>query len=208
MFTGIVMARGSVLEVIPAGGDLRLRIGTGNLDLGSCSAGDSISVSGVCLTMLQPQYHEFMADVSAETRQLTTLGTLRAGSPVNLDGRPGGHLVSGHVDGLGRLISRRDDGRSQRYEFDVPPPLMPYIAHKGSITIDGVSLTVNSVHGAQFSVCLIPHTLEVTSLGNLQPGQQVNIEVDLVARYLERLLIAGVESTAMAAAANENGSES
>lgn len=200
MFTGIVMSLGSVLEVIPAGGDLRLRINTGELDLGSSAAGDSISVSGVCLTMLQPQGREFFADVSAETLQLTTLGGLQPGSPVNLElaltlqDRLGGHLVSGHVDGLGSLISRREDGRAQRFEFELPQALMRYVAQKGSVTIDGVSLTVNAVHGAEFSVCLIPHTLEVTSLGELQPGQKANIEVDLVARYLERLLVSD-EST-------------
>ncbi len=200
MFTGIVMSLGSVLEVIPAGGDLRLRINTGELDLGSSAAGDSISVSGVCLTMLQPQGREFFADVSAETLQLTTLGGLQPGSPVNLElaltlqDRLGGHLVSGHVDGIGSLISRREDGRAQRFEFELPQALMRYVAQKGSVTIDGVSLTVNAVHGAEFSVCLIPHTLEVTSLGELQPGQKANIEVDLVARYLERLLVSD-EST-------------
>lgn len=210
MFTGIVAALGSVLEVIPSGSDMRMRINTGALDLRSCAEGDSISVSGVCLTMLQPQQHEFAADVSAETLQLTTLGSLQAGSPVNLElalslqDRLGGHLVSGHVDGLGRLIAQRDDGRSQRFEFEVPPNLARYIAVKGSITIDGVSLTVNSVQDTRFSVNLIPHTLEVTSLGNLQPGREVNIEVDLIARYLERLLIPGAES----AAANENWSKS
>jgi len=195
MFTGIVMSRGSILELIPVGGDLRLRIHTGDLDLNDCAAGDSIAVAGVCLTMLQPQSREFFADVSAETLRLTTLGRLQTGSSVNLElaltlqDRLGGHLVSGHVDGMGRLISRQPDGRAHRFQFELPQELTRYVAQKGSVTIDGVSLTVNEVKDREFSVYLIPHTLEVTSLGSLQPGHQVNVEVDLVARYLERLLV-------------------
>lgn len=194
MFTGIVMSRGSVLEAMACDGDMRLRIDSGGLDLTDCHEGDSISVSGVCLTMLQVQPGNFMADVSAETLNLTTLGTLQAGSSVNLElaltlqDRLGGHLVSGHVDGLGKLLGRREDGRSERFDFELPPDLARYVAGKGSITIDGVSLTVNDVQDSKFSVCLIPHTLEVTGLGALQAGDLVNIEVDLVARYLERLL--------------------
>ncbi len=202
MFTGIVMSRGSIAERIPSSGDLRLRIDSGGLDLTTCATGDSIAVSGVCLTMLQPHRNEFLADVSAETLQLTTLGTLQVGDNVNLElaltlqDRLGGHLVSGHVDGMGRLIRRHEDGRAQRFEFELPPELTRYVAHKGSVTIEGVSLTVNEVLGTRFSVCLIPHTLEVTSLGALQPGQQVNIEVDLVARYIERLLVGDHSTTA------------
>jgi riboflavin synthase len=149
--------------------------------------------------MLQPRQHEFQADISAETLQLTTIAAKQVDSPVNLElaltlqDRLGGHLVSGHVDGLGCLLSRHEEGRAERFEFELPQHLMRYVATKGSITIDGVSLTVNSVSDRGFSVCLIPHTLEVTSLGTLQPGQQVNIEVDQVARYLERLLITGTE---------------
>lgn len=194
MFTGIVHSRGRVLETISIGGDLRLRISSGGMQLNNCATGDSIAVSGVCLTMLQPEGNEFFADVSAETLQLTTLGALRVGDGANLElaltlqDRLGGHLVSGHVDGMGRLINRHEDGRAQRFEFELPLELTRYVAQKGSVTIDGVSLTVNEVQGTRFSVCLIPHTLEVTSLGALQPGQLVNIEVDLVARYLERLL--------------------
>jgi riboflavin synthase len=210
MFTGIVAARGSVQEIVARGNDMRLRINSGALDLGRCATGDSIAVAGVCLTMLDLDRHDFSADVSAETLALTTLGSLQAGSAVNLElalalqDRLGGHLVSGHVDGLGRLLDRKPDGRSQRFEFQVPARLVRYIAVKGSITIDGVSLTINSVQDNCFSVNLIPHTLEVTSLGALLPGQQVNIEVDLLARYLERLLAAGIEPSA----ANVNWSES
>lgn len=202
MFTGIVHARGTVLETISSGGDLRLRISSGDLDLSTCATGASIAVAGVCLTLLQPQGGEFFADVSAETLQLTTLGALQVGDRVNLElaltlqDRLGGHLVSGHVDGMGVLIKRHEDGRAQRFEFELPLGLTRYIAQKGSVTIDGVSLTVNEAQGTSFSVCLIPHTLEVTSLGALQPGQQVNIEVDLVARYLERLLVGDSSSAA------------
>jgi riboflavin synthase len=194
VFTGIVMSRGRVLEVLPLGGDLRLRIHTGSLSLEGCSEGDSIAVSGTCLTMLQPGGREFMADVSAETLALTTLGTLQVDSAVNLElaltlqDRLGGHLVSGHVDGMGKLLGRKQDGRAERFEIELPQSLAPYVAAKGSITIDGVSLTVNDVQENRFSICLIPHTLQVTTLGDLQPGQRMNIEVDLVARYLERLL--------------------
>jgi riboflavin synthase len=204
MFTGIVMARGRVIEASPAGGDMRLHLNSGDLDLSNCSPGDSIAVAGACLTMLDPEPRSFYADVSAETLALTTLGNLHAGSVVNLElaltlqDRLGGHLVSGHVDGMGTLLGRFEDGRAQRFEFEVPPELARYIAFKGSVTIDGVSLTVNAVvdagQAAKFSVCLIPHTLEVTTLGGLRPGDQVNIEVDLVARYLERLLVGGAEA--------------
>jgi len=209
LFTGIVAAQGSVQEIVPHGNDLRMRISSGELDLAQCATGDSIAVSGVCLTMLELNRNDFSADVSAETLELTTLGSMRAGSAVNLElalalqDRLGGHLVSGHVDGLGRLLNHKPDGRSRRYEFEVPARLARYIAVKGSITIDGVSLTVNSVEDNRFSVNLIPHTLEVTSLGGLLPGQQVNIEVDLLARYLERLLAAGTAP----GAANVNWSE-
>lgn len=193
------MSRGSVLEASVSAGDMRLHVDSGDLDLSASSAGDSVAVSGACLTMLQPESRSFFADVSAETLALTTLGNLQTGSAVNLElaltlqDRLGGHLVSGHVDGMGTLCGRHEDGRAQRFEFEVPQELARYIALKGSVTIDGVSLTVNAVQAARFSVCLIPHTLEVTTLGELQPGQQVNIEVDLVARYLERLLAGGAE---------------
>ncbi len=199
MFTGIVMSCGEVLEANRCGGDMRLHIDSGVLDLSACKEGDSIAVSGVCLTMLQPTSRSFIADVSAETLALTKLGSLYIGSAVNLElaltlqDRLGGHLVSGHVDGSGTLLGRHEDGRAQRFEFELPQELARYIATKGSVTIDGVSLTVNEVKAARFSVCLIPHTLEVTTLGELQPGQRVNIEVDLVARYLERLLVEGAE---------------
>ena len=187
------MAKGTLLEKQPAGGDLRLRIHTGQLDLGHSRDGDSIAVSGACLTMLQPADHAFYADVSTETLELTSLGALEAGQAVNLElaltlqDRLGGHLVTGHVDGMAVLIARSPDARSERFEFEVPAELARYVAQKGSICIDGVSLTVNKVQANRFSVCLIPHTLAVTTLGDLRAGSRVNIEVDLIARYVERL---------------------
>jgi riboflavin synthase len=193
MFTGIVTAQGSLLEKTPAGGDSRLSFEGGDLSLDGCRSGDSICVAGVCLTLLEPAGGRFQADVSPETLALTTLGGLDRGARVNLelavraDDRLGGHLVTGHVDGIATLRSRRPDARAERLEFEAPGPLARYIARKGSVCLDGVSLTVNAVDGARFSVCLIPHTLAVTTLGRLQPGDGVNLEVDLVARYLERL---------------------
>ncbi len=194
MFTGIVNTKGTLKEKIAIGGDARLRIQCGSLDMQSSREGDSIAVSGVCLTMLEPAESGFLADVSKETLELTTLGNLQPGLPVNLElaltleDRLGGHMVSGHVDGMGRLLSRREDARAERFEFELPADLARYVARKGSVTIDGVSLTVNDVDGARFWVCLIPHTLEVTTLGMLRCGDAVNIEVDLIARYLERLI--------------------
>jgi len=194
MFTGIVSTKGTLKEKIAMGGDSRLRIDCGNLDMQGSREGDSIAVCGVCLTMLEPGESGFLADVSKETLELTKLGDLAPGLPVNLElalaleDRLGGHMVSGHVDGMGRLLSRREDARSERFEFELPGDLARYVARKGSVTIDGVSLTVNEVEGARFSVCLIPHTLEVTTLGMLRSGDAVNIEVDLIARYLERLI--------------------
>ncbi len=194
MFTGIVNTKGTLKEKIAIGGDVRLRIECGSLDMQGSREGDSVAVSGVCLTMLEPAESEFLADVSIETLELTTLGDLQPGLPVNLElalaleDRLGGHMVSGHVDGMGRLLSRREEARAERFEFELPADLARYVARKGSVTIDGVSLTVNDVNGARFGVCLIPHTLEVTTLGMLRFGDAVNIEVDLIARYLERLI--------------------
>ena len=194
MFTGIVTSKGILRQKTGVGGDCRMRFSSGDLSLESSREGDSICVSGACLTMLEPTAREFLADVSQETLSLTTLGGLSEGQTVNLelamraDDRLGGHLVTGHVDGLATLLSRVPDARSERLEFEVPQHLARYVARKGSVCLDGVSLTVNSVEGRRFSVCLIPHTLEVTTLGTLEPGGCVNLEVDLVARYLERLV--------------------
>jgi len=193
MFTGIVTSRGILQEKTDIGGDCRMRFLCEGLSLESSRPGDSICVSGACLTMLEPGGSQFAADVSPETLNLTTLGSLREGGAVNLelamraDDRLGGHLVTGHVDGIAKLLKRRPDARAERLDFEVPQHLARYIARKGSVCIDGVSLTVNDVEGRRFSVCLIPHTLQITTLGALEPGDAVNLEVDLVARYLERL---------------------
>jgi riboflavin synthase len=179
----------------PRGGDLRLHIQTGGLDLGDVEPGDSIAVNGVCLTAVALSGDGFAADVSNETLSLTSLGRLEPGGRVNLEKaltlqtRLGGHLVSGHVDGLGEVVERRDDARSVRFRIRAPRELARYIAHKGSITVDGISLTVNAVDGDVFDLNIVPHTLQETTMAEYRPGRRVNLEVDLVARYLERLLL-------------------
>lgn len=196
MFTGIVTHRGQLEAVEPSGVDQRMHFLLEADALNDATNGDSMCVSGACLTMLEIDKNtgRFSADVSAETLDKTTLGRLAPGDPVNLEpalraaDRLGGHLVSGHVDGVGQLVDRSPEGRSERFTFEVPPGLARYIAAKGSICIDGVSLTVNRVEGRRFGVCIIPHTLEVTTLGRLDTGDAVNIEVDMIARYLERLM--------------------
>jgi riboflavin synthase len=193
MFTGIVLAKGSISGVEKRGGDVRLRIEAGDLDMSDIALGDSICVSGVCLTAIDPDARGFFADVSVETLSRTTLGSLAAGDAVNLEkslrlsDRLGGHLVSGHVDALGYVVSVESDARSQRWRFEIPPHLAKYVAAKGSICIDGVSLTVNDVDANSFGVNLIPHTIAVTTFADKKIGDAVNIEVDLIARYVERL---------------------
>ena len=195
MFTGIIQAVGRIRRIEPRGGDLRLHVETGGLDLSDVALDDSIAVNGVCLTAVELPGDGFAADVSRETLSLTSLGALEAGSRVNLEKaltlqtRLGGHLVSGHVDGLGEIVERRDDARSVRFRVRAPDELARYIAHKGSITVDGTSLTVNAVDGAVFELNIVPHTLEQTIMDEYAPGRRVNLEVDLVARYLERLLL-------------------
>jgi riboflavin synthase len=195
MFTGIIQAVGKIAAIEQKGGDARLRIDTGGLDMSNVNTGDSIAVSGVCLTAVEHSASGFVADVSGETLSRTTLGQRRPGDAVNLEkaltlSTPlGGHLVSGHVDGVGTVISREAEGRSVRFGFQAPDALARYIAEKGSICVDGVSLTVNAVNGAQFEVNIVPHTLAQTTLDGLQPGSKVNVEVDLLARYLERLML-------------------
>jgi riboflavin synthase len=197
MFTGIIQAVGRVARLESRGGDVRLHVDTLELDLADAQLGDSIAVSGVCLTAITLGAHAFSADVSNETLSLTSLGQLEAGDPVNLEkalrlaDRLGGHLVSGHVDGLGKVVSIASDGRSQRWTFDVPAAISRYIAAKGSVCIDGTSLTVNEVSGDRFGVNLIPHTVEHTAFHARRPGDAVNIEVDVIARYVERLLAGG-----------------
>ena len=194
MFTGIIESVGRVLATERVGGDLRLRIGFGALDTSGIVLGESIAVSGVCLTVVAFDADGFTADVSKETLSLTTIGELKAGDAVNLeramraDSRFGGHVVAGHVDGLGRVLSISEDARSQRWRFAAPAKLLRYIAVKGSITVDGVSLTVNAVDDEGFEVNLVPHTVANTAFSNTAIGDAVNLEVDLIARYVERLL--------------------
>ncbi len=194
MFTGIVKDIGEVRAVEPRGGDLRLTIGFRQLRADSLALGDSVCVQGVCLTIAELTRDAFAADVSRETLLLTTLGDCVAGARVNLEpalraGDPlGGHLVSGHVDGVGRVADCRADARSTRLLIEAPEGLGRYVARKGSVALDGVSLTVNEVEGRTFGINLIPHTLAVTTLGRLAPGDRVNVEVDQLARYVERVL--------------------
>ncbi len=194
MFTGIILAIGNIATIQPQGGDFRLKIETGKLSMDQANLGDSIAVSGVCLTAVELGENFFYADVSNETMSRTVLKSVSVGSAVNLElaltpaTRMGGHIVSGHVDGLGSVVSKNKDGRSFRYTFQVPDDLAKYIAEKGSICIDGVSLTVNKVNGAQFCVNIVPHTLLETTLSELTAGKKVNLEVDLLARYMERLM--------------------
>ncbi len=193
MFTGIVEAIGRLRSVERLGDDATLVIDAGALPLAGVAAGDSIAVNGVCLTATRIEATAFAADVSRETLSLTTLGGLAVGAPLNLEtalraGEPlGGHYVSGHVDGVARVVSRHDDARSVRVEFELPADLARYVARKGSICIDGVSLTVNEVRGRHFAVNLVPHTLAATIAAGYRAGTRVNCEVDMIARYLERL---------------------
>jgi riboflavin synthase len=197
MFTGIITDLGRIEAHEPRDGDVRLVVGVTRLPLARMAIGDSIAVAGVCLTATELLVTSFSADVSLETLRLTTLGSTQVGTIVNLEaalraGDPlGGHLVSGHVDGVGHVVAATPDARSLRLRFRVAPELSRYIARKGSVAVDGVSLTVNDVAGDEFGVNLIPHTQDVTTLGRLKVGDRVNIEIDQMARYAERLL--GVE---------------
>jgi riboflavin synthase len=194
MFTGIIIATGRLVSIAERGGDLELGIDASALDMSRIAIGGSVSVQGVCLTATRLEGPMFHADVSRETLAKTTLGALTAGARVNLEpslragDALGGHLVSGHVDAVGRLVRLAEDARSRRLEFELPEALMRFVAPKGSICIDGVSLTVNKVEGRRFEVNIIPHTSEVTTLGQLTSGDTVNIEIDVIARYLDRLM--------------------
>lgn len=193
MFTGIVQAVGRIAAREVRGGDARIEFECGALDLADVAIGDSIAVAGVCLTAVALDGARFAADISAETLARTTLGRAVVGDGVNLEkslrlaDRLGGHLVSGHVDGVGRVAAVHDDGASQRWQFALPAELARYVAVKGSICVDGTSLTVNEAGADTFGVTLIPHTLGQTTFGRRRAGDAVNIEVDLVARYVERL---------------------
>jgi riboflavin synthase len=195
MFTGIIKARGRIDGMTPVGGDVRLTVTADGLPWHDYAVGDSIAVNGVCLTAVRLHENGFDTDVSNETLAVTALEGLEPGAAVNLEPalaageRLGGHIVSGHVDCVGRVVDRREDARSIRFDVELPAEYARYVARKGSICIDGVSLTVNDVKANRFSVNIIPHTAEVTIIGGYRAGTVVNIEVDLVARYLERLLL-------------------
>jgi riboflavin synthase len=194
MFTGIVQGIGTVAALTPRAGDVELLIDAGHVALGDVAVGDSIAVSGACLTATRIDASRFAADVSNETLARTTLGRLATGHLVNLEkalragDALGGHYVTGHVDGLAQLVAAHGDGRSLRLSFEVPAQLARYVAPKGSVTLAGVSLTVNEVDGRRFGVNLIPHTAAVTTLGALVVGADVNLEIDIIARYVARLL--------------------
>ena len=198
MFTGIVAGTGTIAARVPRTGDVELLVDAGALSLAGCVVGDSIAVAGACLTMTRIEGTRFAADVSGETLARTTLGRLAVGSRVNLEpalragDALGGHFVTGHVDGIARVLAVHDDGRSRRVSLELPPELAHYVAPKGSVTLDGVSLTVNEVEAARCGVNLIPHTLGLTTLGELAAGSIVNLEIDIIARYVARLLAASL----------------
>ena len=194
MFTGIIQGVGRLAGIEPRGGDVRLVVEVGSLAFEDVELGESIAVNGVCLTVVEFDESTFSADASNETLSLTTLGGLAEGDALNLEramrpvDRLGGHMVSGHVDGVGRVAAIEPDARAQRWRFEASPDVLRYVAKKGSICVDGVSLTVNEVDDAGFEVALIPHTVQHTRFAHTGVGDPVNLEVDLIARYVERLL--------------------
>ncbi|MBT8101894.1 MAG: riboflavin synthase [Gammaproteobacteria bacterium] len=194
MFTGIIKAKGRVTAINRKGGDVRLTVQSSDLPWSDYETGESIAVNGVCLTAVQFHADGFDTDVSVETLDVTDLGDLKVGSPVNLEPaislgeRLGGHLVSGHVDCTGTVTSRSSDARSIRLVIEIPAEYSRYIAKKGSVCVDGVSLTINEVSGNSFELNIIPHTTEVTIIDDYTVGTVVNVEVDMMARYIERLL--------------------
>ncbi|MCD9027079.1 riboflavin synthase [Luteimonas sp. BDR2-5] len=200
MFTGLIEGVGSLQAIESRGGDARLRIAVGTLPFTDPAMGESIAVNGVCLTVVGFDAAHFEADASTETLALTTLGALVPGRALNLEramlptDRLGGHLVSGHVDGVGRVASIHEDARAQRWRFDAPAALLKYVAHKGSVCVDGVSLTVNVVDAGGFEVALVPHTVAHTAFAQAATGDPVNLEVDMIARYVERLLQANLSA--------------
>jgi len=195
MFTGIIQSVGQIESLQRKNSDLRMTLNIGKLPVEDLALGDSVAVSGVCLTVVEKTANGFVADVSGETLSRTVAGGWQNGDRVNLElaltptTRLGGHLVSGHVDGVGEVIKRWSDGRSERFIIKAPDKLAKYIAEKGSISVDGISLTVNAVAGSEFELNIVPHTLQETTMGDFAAGRQVNLEVDVIARYLERLLM-------------------
>lgn len=195
MFTGIIEATGFIETLEPVAGDVRLKVNTGKLDMSDVALGDSIATNGVCLTVVEFSDAFFCADVSSETIKRTGFANYAKGQKVNLEkalqvsDRLGGHIVSGHVDGIGEVISIQQNARAVEIWVKAPDELARYLAEKGSITVDGVSLTINAINGAQFMLTLVPHTMQETNIGTYQAGTKVNLEVDVIARYLERLLL-------------------
>ena len=199
MFTGIIQSTGKIISITPNDVDTCLSVDVGGMPFDDVEMGESISINGACMTVVAFDENSFSVDVSKESLAMTTLGRLKTGSAVNLEramrlsDRLGGHLVSGHVDGVGQITQRITEGRSIKFGIRVPDELAKYIAHKGSVCIDGVSLTVNEVNNSEFSLQIIPHTLQETIFSDYSVGDDVNIEVDIIARYLERLLLKGEE---------------
>ena len=195
MFTGIIQTTGKIIAIDQHGGDSRFVFNTGDMDLSDLKVGDSVAVNGACLTIIDNDNNSFAADLSKETLELTTFSKLTIGSRINLEkamllsDRLNGHLVSGHVDGIGKVLEMHEDARSVRYTIETPDALSRYISKKGSVTIDGVSLTINAVEGNTFNVNIIPHTLSETIFSEYLAGSRVNIEVDLIARYLDQLIV-------------------
>ena len=195
MFTGIIQSIGEIAAIETNGDDARIRVLTNKLDLEDVQLGDSIAVNGVCLTAVELPGDGFWADVSGETLSVTTFKSLTVDTKANLEKalipttRLGGHLVSGHVDGIGKIVERYNDGRSVRFHIQTPDDMAKYVAEKGSICVDGISLTVNAVKGAVFELNIVPHTLQETTMGQFKVGTEVNLEVDIIARYLERLIL-------------------
>ncbi len=195
MFTGIIQTTGKIIAIDQHGGDSRFVFNTGDMDLSDLKVGDSVAVNGACLTIIDNDNNSFAADLSKETLELTTFSKLTIGSRINLEkamllsDRLNGHLVSGHVDGIGKVLEMHEDARSVRYTIETPDALSRYISKKGSVTIDGVSLTINAVEGNTFNVNIIPHTLSETIFSEYLVGSRVNIEVDLIARYLDQLIV-------------------
>lgn len=209
MFTGIIQSVGHIKSMTRMSGDYRIVLDTAKLDMSDVHLGDSIAVNGVCLTVIDHAGQSFSADVSNETISHTALAQLKTGSRVNLEkalslqDRLGGHLVSGHVDGLGEIISISKDARSVRFKIKPDPAITKYIAKKGSITVDGISLTVNTVGHDGFELNIVPHTIQETIMSDYQAGHKVNLEVDVIARYVEQLLLGGAEPAAKGSALTE-----
>ncbi len=212
MFTGIIQSIGRIVSIESLGVDSRLKIDAGKLPMETARIGDSIAVDGVCLTVVELGNRCFIADVSVETLSRTTLKQTKVGNTVNLESaltpttRLGGHFVSGHIDGVGEIMDRREQGRSILFVVRAPVDLAKYVAEKGSICVNGISLTVNRVNGADFEVNIVPHTLSATTLGTTEKGVNVNLEIDLLARYIERLLLG--EKAAIHVERHENRSRS